>query len=93
VAGLGVAAVCAVGVACAAHARQTGYRTHQVQQLRVLVREARRDDSRICQISGPDEAKWREVLLIVAPNRLGCNRPSLLEIAPDSQGEPTGTRR
>jgi hypothetical protein len=84
VAGL-VGAVCVVGVASAARTRQIGYNTQDVKQLKSIAAAARQNQARICQCSGPEGTRWQRALAIIAPDRLGCAGPSVLQVVPDSR--------
>jgi 4-amino-4-deoxy-L-arabinose transferase-like glycosyltransferase len=93
VAGVAVAMVCTVGVACAAITRGTGYRAEHVQHLKAIAAMARRNGNQICEFVGPNGTAWRQVLQIVAPDSIGCAGPAVLEILPGPRGLPMSTQR
>jgi 4-amino-4-deoxy-L-arabinose transferase-like glycosyltransferase len=91
--GLAVAVVCVAGIACAVSTRGTGYRAEDVRRLTEIATVARRHDHRICEVEGVsriDAESWRLILEIVAPDRLGCSGPTVLQVLPDSNGRPVG---
>jgi 4-amino-4-deoxy-L-arabinose transferase-like glycosyltransferase len=88
VAGSVVAAVCVVGVVCAASTRGTGFRTDHVRRLKEIAAETGRTGVRICEFAGPDATRWQQILEIVAPETLGCDGPRVLGLRPDAAGLP-----
>jgi hypothetical protein len=87
-AGLSVAVLAVVGLACAAATKGTGYRSADVRRLEEIAAFARRHDALICEFEGPEGRIWRQVLQIVAPGRLGCSEAGDLQLRPDSAGLP-----
>jgi 4-amino-4-deoxy-L-arabinose transferase-like glycosyltransferase len=83
-----VAVMCIVGISCAATTRGTGYRAEHVHRLKEIAQVARRQNDQICEFAGPDGMRWRRVLQIVAPDRIGCLGPTVLQLLPDSNGLP-----
>jgi hypothetical protein len=83
-----VAAVCVVGVVCAASTRGTGFRTDHVRRLKEIAAETGRTGVRICEFAGPDATRWQQILEIVAPETLGCDGPRVLGLRPGAAGLP-----
>ena len=83
-----LAAVCSVGIICAAGSSETGHNTAHVKRLKEFVVAARRDDVRVCEFEGRHATEWRIVLRIVAPDLIGCGATSV-RLAPDAEGLPT----
>jgi len=86
--GITFAVTCVAGVTCAVMTCGTGYRTEHVDRLKDIAVVARSRNAQICEFTGPDSAKWQQVLQIVAPDRVGCSDATLLRVVPDSNGLP-----
>lgn len=80
--------VCSVGIACAFATRGTGYRINDVHNLRDIVGVARESGQQICEITGPRSKRWRQTLLILAPDVIGCSATQPLGVAPNASGLP-----
>ena len=80
--------VYSVGIACAFATRGTGYRINDVHNLRDIVGVARESGQQICEITGPRSKRWRQMLLILAPDVIGCSATQLLGVAPNASGLP-----
>jgi 4-amino-4-deoxy-L-arabinose transferase-like glycosyltransferase len=80
--------VCSVGIACAFATRGTGYRINDVHNLRDIVGVARESGQQVCEITGPRSKRWRQTLLILAPDVIGCSATQLLGVAPNASGLP-----
>lgn len=88
-----LAVICVVGISCAARTRGTGYRAEHVQRLKEIAMVARRHNHQICEFGGADGIAWRRVLQIVAPDRIGCSGPAVLQLLPDADGLPMSKPR
>lgn len=88
-AGIALAVTCVAGVYCALITRGTDYRTAHVRRLKEFVAVARLHNNHVCEFAAPDGRLWRQVLQIIAPDRLGCTGTTDLQLLPDSRGLPT----
>ena len=84
-----VAVTCVVGFFCAVITRGTDYRTEHVRRLKQVVAAARLHNNHICEFATPDGSLWRQVVQIIAPDRIGCTGRTDLELLPDSKGLPS----
>jgi 4-amino-4-deoxy-L-arabinose transferase-like glycosyltransferase len=87
-AGMATAAMCVVGVYCAITTRGTEYRTEHVRRLKEIAAVTLRDNSHICEFPMADGRRWRQVLQVIAPDRIGCSGATDLRLVPDSNGLP-----
>jgi 4-amino-4-deoxy-L-arabinose transferase-like glycosyltransferase len=88
VVGVTVAVIGIVGVSCAVTTRGTDYRTGHVQRLKEIAAVARRQNNQICVFESRAARQWRQVLQIIAPDRIGCSGATVLQLLPDSKGLP-----
>jgi 4-amino-4-deoxy-L-arabinose transferase-like glycosyltransferase len=83
-----VALISVVGVYCGLATRGTGYRTGHVRRLKEIAAVTLRDNSHICEFPMADGRRWRQVLQVIAPDRIGCSGATDLRLVPDSNGLP-----
>jgi len=88
-----VAIVCLLGVGCAFRTRGTGYQTEHVRRLREIIAATHQQGRQICEFTGPFDTAWRQVVVLLAPDQLGCNGSSPLQVVPDASGLPSIAQR